>query len=79
LPPSPAAQSLIDDWKEKIPVHVVKEDMFEGPNAPKKKRRNQTPAGREQDYDEIASDSSSIAFDADMKNEMNAPLETEND
>jgi len=70
---------LIDDWKEKNPAHVGKEDMFEGPNAPKKKRRNQTPAGREQDYD--------------VKNDMNAPtsrptaprspstpaLETEND
>jgi hypothetical protein len=38
-----------------------------------------TPAGREQDHDEIASDSSSIAFDAGIKKDMNAPLETEND
>ena len=50
--------------------------MFEGPNAPKKKRRDQTPAGRESDYDDIASDSSSISFDAGVKNDMNAPLET---
>jgi len=40
VPSSPAAQSLIDDWKEKNPAHVGKEDMFEGPNTPKKKRRD---------------------------------------
>ena len=53
-----------------------KEDMFQGPSAPKKKRRNQTPAGREQDYDAIASDSFPTAFDAGVRNGMNAPLET---
>jgi hypothetical protein len=55
---------------------VAKEDMFEGPTQPKKKRRNQTPAGREQDYDEIHPDSSSIAFDSGVINDVDAPLET---
>ena len=68
------AQALIDDWKEKHPVE--KEDEFDGPNQPKKKRHNQAPAGREQDYDDIQSDSSSIAFDAGVSNDANAPLET---
>jgi hypothetical protein len=35
------AQSLMDDWQEKNPARVGKDDMFEGPNQPKKKRRNQ--------------------------------------
>ena len=54
------AQALIDDWKSK---NVEKEDQFDGPNAPKRKRRNQTPAGRTMDHDDIRADSSSIAFE----------------
>ena len=68
------AQALIDHWKQKHPVE--KEDEFEGPNQPKKKRRNQAPAGRDQDYDDIHSDSSSVAFDSGVSNDANAPLET---
>jgi hypothetical protein len=34
------------------------------------------PAGREQDYDDVHSDSSSIAFDSGVQNDFNAPLET---
>jgi hypothetical protein len=44
-----------------------------GTNQPKNKRRNQTPAGRESDYDDIASDGSLIAFDAVVQNDFNAP------
>ena len=67
------AQALIDDWKIK---NVEKEDQFDGPNAPKRKRRNQTPAGRTMDHDDIRADSSSIAFDSGVSNDANAPLET---
>ena len=67
------AQALIDDWKSK---NVEKEDQFDGPNAPKKKRRNQTPAGRTMDHDDIRADSSSPAFDSGVSNDANAPLET---
>jgi hypothetical protein len=74
------AQTLIDDWEEKNPAQLGKENMFDRPNAPKKKRCNQTRAGRESDYDDIASDSSSITFDAGAQIDMmNARLETEND
>ena len=48
--------------------------MFEGPNQPTKKPRDQTPAGGERDYDDIASGSSSIAFNSGVQNDRNAPL-----
>ena len=67
------AQALIDKWKAD---NVQEEDEFEGPNQPKKKRKLQTPAGQlAMDHDDIASDSSSIAFDHGMMNEMNAPID----
>ena len=47
---------------------------FDGPNQAKKKRKLQTPAGREQDYDDIGSDSSSVAFDSGVMNDANAPI-----
>jgi hypothetical protein len=52
-----------------------KEEEFEGPNQAKKKRRNHTPGGREQDYDDIHSDSSSVAFDSGVMNDMDAPID----
>jgi hypothetical protein len=76
------AQQLIDDWKQDQTVEKAddtakptEDQGFEGPNAPKKKRRDQTPAGREQDYDDIRSDSSSVAFDSGTMNDANAPID----
>jgi hypothetical protein len=76
------AQQLIDAWKQDQTVEKADDTIkptedqgFEGPNAPKKKRKDQTPAGREQDYDDIRSDSSSIAFDSGMMNDANAPFD----
>ena len=61
------AQQLIDDWKYCHGL-VEKEDPegFEGPNAGKKKRKPQTPAGRETDYDDIKPDSCTITYDCGM-------------
>jgi hypothetical protein len=77
-----AAQAMIDDWKNAQPVEKAEdatkpdEDQgFEGPNAPKKKRQAQTPKGREQDYGDIRSDSSSIAFDSGVTNDANGPID----
>ena len=78
------AQQLIDDWKQDQTVEKADDDRpsraedqgFEGPNAPKKKRKDPTPTkGLEQDYDDIRSDSSSIAFDSGTMNDANAPLD----
>jgi hypothetical protein len=35
---------------------VVKEEPFDGPNGPKKRRRDQSPGGFEQDYDDVTND-----------------------
>lgn len=66
------AQEMIEAWKSKA---VAKEDITEGPNVPKKKRRAQTPAGDAQDYDDIQQDSSNVSFDSGVSNDMNAPLD----
>ena len=73
------AQALIDKWKDDNGVQKADppdDQGFEGPNAPKKKRKLQTPAGQlAMDHDDIASDSSSIAFESGVMNDMNAPID----
>ena len=77
------AQQLIDDWKQDQTVEKAddttkpaEDQGFEGPNAPKKKRKDpDADQGCEQDYDDIRSDSSSIAFDSGTMNDANAPID----
>jgi len=75
------AKQLLDVWKgmqvEKAEDAIPPSDDegFEGPNAGKKKRKLQTPAAREEDYDDISRYSSSIAFDAQTMNDANAPID----
>lgn len=74
------AQQLIDDWKEQQARTVEKDDENpddedSGPNATRKKRKLQSRAGREQDYDDIRSDSSSIAFDPGKADDNTAPID----
>ena len=85
------AQQLIDDWKNDHtvaksdqpsavePEFVPGDDSTDGvdssPNAAKKKRKLQSPAGREQEYGDIQSDSSSIAFDNSGVGDQTAPID----
>jgi hypothetical protein len=71
------AQDLIDAWKAKNQAQKgdpPDDQGFEGPYQPKKKRRDQSAAGREQDYDDIARDSSNVAFDSGVSNDERAPI-----
>jgi hypothetical protein len=75
------AQELLDQWNasnvkkdDKIPP--ADDQGFEGPNAPRKKRKPQAAAGKETDYQDIASDSSNQAFDnAGVSDEANAGID----
>ena len=74
------AEDLLDEWRKshtvgKADAEPPGDEGFEGPNAGKKKRKLQSPAGREQDYDDIRSDSSSIAFDSGVMNDANSPID----
>ena len=71
------AKALVDAWLAagEAPDAVEKSDQFDGPNAPRKKRRAQSPTGMETDYEDISSDSSSIAFDSGVSNDDAAPLD----
>ena len=84
------AKEMIDQWIEENgsddEEFVKTEDAipptgddngFEGPNAPRKKRKLQVPAGREQDYGDITPDSSAIAFESGMMNDVSAPIDRE--
>jgi hypothetical protein len=74
------AKQLLDDWTSKRvekAEHAIPpsdDQRFDGPNVGKKNREPLTSPGREQDYEDIRSDSSSIAFGARVINDANAPL-----
>jgi hypothetical protein len=70
LIPSEAYQ--VEKAEDSIPPSD--DEGFEGANAGKKKRKLQTPAAREQDYDDIRPDGSSIAFDVGVMNDANSPI-----
>ena len=75
------ALAALNVWREENGVPLEKDDQAPddeddtSPNAPKKKRKLHSAAGREQDYDDIASDSSSIAFDAGTGGDSGAPID----
>ena len=75
------AQALIEDWKAKQTVEKAEDaiphsddDGFDGPNQPNKKRKPQTPGGRETDYDDIRTDSGT-PDPVQVMNNMVAPLD----
>ena len=69
------AQHLLDAWKAGKPLRTKKEEVDTGPYAGRKKRKLQTPAGRDQDYTDIKPDSSQAGFDVVTEVNAGAPID----
>jgi tetratricopeptide (TPR) repeat protein len=77
------AQTLLTAWKDgdeeavKVAEKALKDDPDNdpSPNSGKKKRKNQTASGREQDYSDIKPDDTTAVFDTLTANAVGAPFD----